>query len=134
MNPDRTTTPGRLRRLTTGAAAAGLALPLVVGAVVPATAVASRPVAGHGAAYGGYGGDRSSYAAELPATAGLDTSDATAAQSTGVVLVSSTIDFGSGEAAGTGLVLDSSGTVVTNHHVVEGAGGGVELGNNGLLA
>jgi S1-C subfamily serine protease len=137
MNPDRTTTPGRLRRLSTGAAAAGLALPLVVGAV-PASAATLRPVAGLGSPYGtpyesfgGYGGHGAhgtpldgndpSYGADVSAAAGLDTTEATAAQSAGVVLVSSTVDFGAGETAGTGLVLDSSGIVVTNHHVVEGA-------------
>jgi S1-C subfamily serine protease len=45
--------------------------------------------------------------------------DATDAQSTGVVLIETVTP--SGEAAGTGLVLDSSGVVVTNYHVVEGA-------------
>jgi S1-C subfamily serine protease len=38
-----------------------------------------------------------------------------------MVLVSSTVGFGQGEAAGTGMVIDDSGIVVTNHHVVEGA-------------
>lgn len=45
--------------------------------------------------------------------------DASAAQSTGVVLVETVTT--SGEAAGTGLVLDATGVVVTNYHVVEGA-------------
>ena len=51
----------------------------------------------------------------------MDATDATAEQSTGLVLISTTVDFGAGEAAGTGMVIDSSGIVVTNHHVVEGA-------------
>jgi S1-C subfamily serine protease len=38
-----------------------------------------------------------------------------------VVDVVSTIDYGEGEAAGTGIVLTSSGEVLTNNHVVEGA-------------
>lgn len=45
--------------------------------------------------------------------------DATDAQSQGVVLIETTT--ANGEAAGTGLVLDASGVVVTNYHVVEGA-------------
>lgn len=45
--------------------------------------------------------------------------DATDAQSTGVALIETVTT--SGAAAGTGLVLDSSGVVVTNYHVVEGA-------------
>ena len=38
-----------------------------------------------------------------------------------LVDVVSTIDYGEGEAAGTGIVLTSSGEVVTNNHVVDGA-------------
>ncbi len=46
---------------------------------------------------------------------------ASARQSTGVVLIDTTVDYGIGAAAGTGLVLTSDGIVVTNHHVVEGS-------------
>lgn len=46
-------------------------------------------------------------------------SDATAEQSTGIVQITSTLTNGTG--AGTGLVLDADGTIVTNHHVVDGA-------------
>lgn len=46
-------------------------------------------------------------------------SNATDAQSQGVVLIDTTLT--NGEAAGTGLVLDSSGIVLTNYHVVEGS-------------
>src|SRR3569623_1134043 len=45
--------------------------------------------------------------------------DATAAQSAGLVEISSTLS--NGTAAGTGMILSSDGTVVTNHHVVAGA-------------
>jgi S1-C subfamily serine protease len=38
-----------------------------------------------------------------------------------LVDVVSTLDYGQGEAAGTGIVLTSSGEVLTNNHVVEGA-------------
>jgi S1-C subfamily serine protease len=38
-----------------------------------------------------------------------------------LVDVVSTLDYGEGEAAGTGIVLTSSGEVVTNNHVVDGA-------------
>ena len=38
-----------------------------------------------------------------------------------LVDVVSTIDYGEGEAAGTGIVLTSSGEVLTNNHVVDGA-------------
>jgi len=110
------------RRLTRSMAAAALALPLTVAAVVsPAGAARTvlvdwlgpyRP----GLGYGGYG------AGQPYATASsLDTSEATAAQSTGLVEISTTLDYGQGEAAGTGIVVGSDGLVVTNHHVVEGA-------------
>ena len=46
---------------------------------------------------------------------------ASARQSTGVVLIDTVVDYGTGEAAGTGLVLSQDGIVVTNHHVVEGS-------------
>jgi S1-C subfamily serine protease len=45
--------------------------------------------------------------------------DATADQSQGVVLINT--ETTAGEAAGSGLVLDSSGLVLTNYHVVEGS-------------
>lgn len=54
-------------------------------------------------------------------TATLDTTAATPAQQTGVVLVSTVLGYQSAEAAGTGVVLASDGLVVTNNHVVEGA-------------
>jgi len=38
-----------------------------------------------------------------------------------IVDIVSTLDYGAGEAAGTGIVLTSSGEVLTNNHVVEGA-------------
>src|ERR1700678_3337772 len=39
----------------------------------------------------------------------------------GLVDVMTTLDYGEGEAAGTGIVLTSSGEILTNNHVVEGA-------------
>ena len=49
------------------------------------------------------------------------TSPASADQSSGVVLIDTTVSFGMASAAGTGMVIDSSGVVVTNHHVVAGS-------------
>jgi S1-C subfamily serine protease len=54
-------------------------------------------------------------------TATLDTTTASAAQQSGVVLISTVLGYQSAEAAGTGVVLTSDGLVVTNNHVVEGA-------------
>ena len=47
--------------------------------------------------------------------------EATAAQLTGVVDIVTTVDYGSGEAAGTGIVLASDGEILTNNHVIEGS-------------
>ncbi len=43
---------------------------------------------------------------------------ATSSESTGVVLINTELGYGTGEAAGTGLVLNSNGTIITNHHVI----------------
>ena len=50
-----------------------------------------------------------------------ETSAATTEQQTGVVTIVSTLQYGAGASAGTGMVLTSDGLVLTNHHVVEGA-------------
>ena len=102
----------RLRRPTAALAAAALALPLTLASVVPAAAATvlvdrGRPPYGYPSPYA--------------TAAALDTTEATAAQSTGLVTISSEVGFGAGEAAGTGIVIGSDGLVVTNHHVVEGA-------------
>lgn len=55
------------------------------------------------------------------ATDSTEATEATAAQQVGLAYISTTLDYGSGEAAGTGMVLTSDGEVLTNHHVVEGA-------------
>lgn len=49
------------------------------------------------------------------------TRDATAAEEAGLVYINTTVDYGSGQAAGTGMILTSDGEILTNHHVVEGA-------------
>ena len=98
------------RRVTVSIAAGVLALPLAAGAVM-APAHAAPVTAGRGAA--------TAFAPGI--TTSLDDTDANPEQSTGLVFVSTTVDFGAGVAAGTGMVIDSAGIVVTNHHVVEGA-------------
>ncbi len=49
------------------------------------------------------------------------TGQATAAQSVGVVDINTVLDYGSAEAAGTGMILTANGEILTNNHVVEGA-------------
>ena len=120
------TIPLRARRATAAVAAAALALPLSVAAVaaaapgVPgaASAAGSVTVVDRGwPGYPTYPGTPFGYAQ----TSSLNTTEASASQSAGLVEITSLIDFGSGEAAGTGMVIGSNGIVVTNHHVVEGA-------------
>lgn len=54
-------------------------------------------------------------------TTATDATDATTAQESGLVYIDTTLDYGTGKAAGTGMVLTSDGEILTNHHVVEGA-------------
>jgi len=106
--------PGRTQRIR----AAGIAT-LLIGAVAcsaaPAVATTTLvrgggPAAGFGgyAAYGGY-----ATAVSQPATA---------SQSAGVVLIETVLPYQNAQAAGTGMVLTATGQVLTNYHVVEGAG------------
>ncbi|MEO7262771.1 MAG: trypsin-like peptidase domain-containing protein [Jatrophihabitantaceae bacterium] len=49
------------------------------------------------------------------------TGPATAAQQVGVVNITTTVNYGQGKAAGTGIVLSPDGEVLTNNHVIEGS-------------
>ncbi|GAA1493321.1 trypsin-like peptidase domain-containing protein [Curtobacterium herbarum] len=69
-----------------------------------------------GSGTGGTGGSGSGSTSESAATA------ATAAQKKGVVTIDTVIGYDqSQQAAGTGMVLTSDGTVLTNNHVIQGA-------------
>jgi S1-C subfamily serine protease len=54
-------------------------------------------------------------------TAATAAREATSAEQIGVVDITTQLDYGEGEAAGTGVVLTSSGAILTNNHVVDGA-------------
>ena len=119
------------RRLRNLAAVAVLVAPTVTLSVAPA--IAAEPhlppgmyqVPTYGGGYGG--GEGESYGdaygqlAEGVTTLEQATTEATEMESAGVVLITTTVGYDAGEAAGTGLVLSADGVVVTNHHVVEGA-------------
>ncbi|MBV9821226.1 MAG: trypsin-like peptidase domain-containing protein, partial [Actinobacteria bacterium] len=53
------------------------------------------------------------------ATSAQITGPATAAQQVGVVDITTTLNYGQGKAAGTGIVLTSTGEILTNNHVVQ---------------
>ncbi len=46
---------------------------------------------------------------------------ASTAQSSGIVIIETVVYYGQAEAAGTGMVLTSTGEILTNNHVIEGA-------------
>lgn len=123
----------RSRRLRQSLVAA-LAIPLVaIPLATPALAVAAVGATktyaaesgpGYGYGYdGAYGGGLvAPYRQSLgTATAAVDSEPATDAESTGVVLINTTVGYGTAQGAGTGLTITGDGIVVTNHHVVEGA-------------
>ncbi|WP_348788569.1 trypsin-like peptidase domain-containing protein [Leifsonia sp. NPDC080035] len=70
--------------------------------------------------YGGYGG----YGSSSGSTGSTDSSalaSATSAQEVGVVDITSELGYDQAESAGTGLVLTSTGEILTNNHVIEDA-------------
>ncbi len=75
---------------------------------------------GYGSGYGyGSGGTSSGSTAGSTTTSTL--ASATSAQEVGVVDITSQLTYDQAESAGTGIVLTSSGEILTNNHVVEGA-------------
>lgn len=72
-----------------------------------------------GYGYGGGSGSNGSGSSSSSGTSSL--ASATAAQEVGVVDITSQLTYAQAASAGTGLVLTSSGEILTNNHVVEGA-------------
>jgi S1-C subfamily serine protease len=101
------------RKVTRSIAAAGLLIPLFVAAVGAPASAATTVFADYRGPY--------PQGFAMPAYQYLNTSDATASQSTGLVEITTSLGYGAGVAAGSGIVIGSDGLVVTNHHVVEGA-------------
>ena len=71
--------------------------------------------------YGGSGGDGASGGSSNGGPGTTTSPAVTAAQSKGVVLIDTVMKYAGAQAAGTGVVLTSSGQIMTNYHVVEGA-------------
>ena len=113
-----------------GADVAGTAVAAAV-QVSPAAGSTVQPTApGYGGSgglspYGGSGGGAASgNGLTGPGSQGLSTStpaSATTAQELGVVDIDTVLGYDGAQAAGTGLVLTSSGEILTNNHVVEGS-------------
>lgn len=81
---------------------------------------------GSGNGFGGdpYGSNPYGGSGTAPSSGGTGPSDASsiaARVDPGLVDVNTTIDYGAAEGAGTGMVLTSSGEVLTNNHVIDGA-------------
>lgn len=74
-----------------------------------------------GYGYGGYGNGSSGSGSSSNSSGTSTLASATAAQEVGVVDITSQLTYAQAESAGTGLVLTSSGEILTNNHVVEGA-------------
>jgi S1-C subfamily serine protease len=104
--------PRRRRRGALVAAGLGVtAAAVAVGLGISAATSGSSVVTGQGSA-----------AQSNPASAAdTSTGSATAAQQVGVVDIDTVLRYQGAEAAGTGMVLTSSGEVLTNNHVIEGA-------------
>src|SRR5882757_1789430 len=101
---------GTIAALAVGGTAAAVAIGLGISAAVGR---GTSVVSGQGS---------SSATPQNPAPAAdTSTTSATAAQQVGVVDINTVLTYQGAEAAGTGMVLTSSGEVLTNNHVVEGA-------------
>ena len=102
---------GTIAALALGSTAAAVAVGLGISA---ATGGGTSVVSGQGSG--------SASAPPNPAQAAdTSTTSATTAQQVGVVDINTVLSYQGAEAAGTGMVLTSSGEVLTNNHVVEGA-------------
>jgi S1-C subfamily serine protease len=143
--PPTRPTPSRRRRGATIAVTGTLALAVGLGGVAIGQAIGDRTVTGSGTpaagsapigqlgwgdGFGNGGtGNRGTGNGGTGGPGGIggtgtDTGtarEATDAESVGVVDITTVIDYGSAEAAGTGVVLTSNGEILTNNHVVDGA-------------
>ncbi len=69
----------------------------------------------------GQSGQQTMPGQQTQGSSSLDVTQATAEQSTGVVLINTVLGYNSAEAAGSGVVLTANGLILTNNHVVEGS-------------
>ena len=107
--------PHRRRHLKLAAGAAAMAAAVAIGFGV------SAAMGGGTSVVSGQGHEATSGSNALPAAAAQAAGEATSAEEVGVVDILTVLKYQGGEAAGTGMILTSSGEVLTNNHVVEGA-------------
>lgn len=108
----------------TGETAAGATiLPRWGGGADGGSGSGADPFGGWGLPGGGYGGSGGGSGGHPGGSGGATGSgqQATAAQSVGVVDIDTVLGYQHAEAAGTGMIVTSSGEVLTNNHVVDGA-------------
>jgi len=83
---------------------------------------AGGPGSTGGGSSGGFGfGNGFGNSNGIGGSTGTQTTQASTAQQVGVVDIDTVVDYNAGKAAGTGLVLTSSGQILTNNHVVAGS-------------
>jgi S1-C subfamily serine protease len=126
--------PPRRRRPATALVAGGLVVAVAAGGVAigryalggsasastnAAASTNQLPTYGWGRGFGRDYGSGTSGGAGDPTTG--TTRPSTGTESVGVVDINTVLDYGTARAAGTGLVLTSSGEILTNNHVVDGA-------------
>ncbi len=107
--------PARRRALVVGAVA--LALSAGASTVLTVDALASTSAVAVAHDRHGRGQDGTGQSQQQQPT----TDAATAQEQTGVVDVDTVLDYGTGQAAGTGVVLTPAGEILTNNHVVQGS-------------
>lgn len=100
--------PRRRRGRIAAAAVGGAAIAVALGLGISAATSGSTAVSGQGSS-------------SNPAQPASASGSATAAQSVGVVDINTVLQYQHAAAAGTGMILTSSGEVLTNNHVIEGA-------------
>jgi S1-C subfamily serine protease len=105
--PPRRRHRGALVAAGLGLAAAAVAVGLGISAATSGTSVVSA--------------QGSASPANPPSAANTSTGTATAAQQVGVVDIDTVLGYQGAEAAGTGMILTSSGEILTNNHVIDGA-------------
>lgn len=111
---------GSYRYRNNGALPIALAHPASISAAALTNYQSSNRAVAGGTGYGGStNGGSTNGSGQSSALSQTNASAATAAQSSGVVLINSVVT--GGKALGTGIVLSASGEIVTNYHVVQGS-------------